>query len=491
MSEILASPAEVPSPLPSSDNFRLLASTTDWSINQQFMDLETRLFERQEKMSETLRLVTQVLNVLSSSVNVKTVTPPPKPFQSQLRPVLPQLYNRSCSSRKFIHACQAHFRLRPDQFPDEQTKVQWAMTYMSRGRAKRWVTRVYDWEMLLANTGVNYFVDWDDFQLSFRKEFFPLHAEAVATNALEGTAYFQGIRTVDNYLDEFRDLVSASRYTSPKTIVVKFRRGLDTSIGDVITTMAVSCPDDLDLEAWFEAAVRIDQACATNAAFWASVQPVTAVPKVDKKLPPPTKVAEVPQAVPAPSPLPLDVLDIKGMLVDNIRALRQRLFGILEEFPVPPAPVDVKQIPTPMAPKTTDTLPTFSANRFQKLPVEEISETTSAPPVTAEAACKRPPRRPQWERRLPKQPTIGAAEIGPNSLYLKIEIESTQTQRKYGIRALVDSGATGLFIDREYVKSNQIPTRKLSVVIPVYNVDGTTNTAGSISEVVELLLRYN
>jgi len=81
-----------------------------------------------------------------------------------------------------------------------------------------------------ANAGVNYLIDWDDFRASFWKEFFPLHAEAVATNVLEGTAYFQGTRNVDDYLDEFRDLVSASGYTSPKTIVVKFRRGLDLTI---------------------------------------------------------------------------------------------------------------------------------------------------------------------------------------------------------------------------------------------------------------------
>ena len=68
------------------------------------------------------------------------------------------------------------------------------MTYMSKGRAERWAARIYDWEMLPTNVGVNYFVDWDDFRASFRKEFFPLHAEAVATNALEGTAYFQGSR---------------------------------------------------------------------------------------------------------------------------------------------------------------------------------------------------------------------------------------------------------------------------------------------------------
>jgi len=97
------------------------------------------------------------------------------------------------------------------------------MTYMSEDRTQKWVTRVYDWEMLLANAGVNYFVDWDDFRASFQKSFFPLHEEVAATNVLEGTAYFQGNRSVDDYLDSFRDLISESGYTSLKTIVVKFR----------------------------------------------------------------------------------------------------------------------------------------------------------------------------------------------------------------------------------------------------------------------------
>jgi len=83
------------------------------------------------------------------------------------------------------------------------------------------------------------------------------------------------------------------------------------------------------------------------------------------------------------------------------------------------------------------------------------------------------------------------AEIGPLFLHLQVEVKSTETQRKYGVCALVDSGATGLFIDQEYVKSNQIPTTKLSRVILVFNVDGTTNTDGSISEVAELILQYN
>jgi hypothetical protein len=48
-----------------------------------------------------------------------------------------------------------------------------------------------------------------------------------------------------------------------------------------------------------------------------------------------------------------------------------------------------------------------------------------------------------------------------------------------------------LFIDREYVKSNQIPTTKLSYLILVRNVDGTPNMDRAISEVAELILPYN
>jgi predicted aspartyl protease len=139
-------------------------------------------------------------------------------------------------------------------------------------------------------------------------------------------------------------------------------------------------------------------------------------------------------------------------------------------------------------------LPATSNNHFNVLTVGEISDCFSITKDTSNQNSESPkmlPRRPHWERRLPKRLEIDAAEPGSNSLYLRIEIECTETQRKQGIRALVDCGATGLFIDREYVKSNRLPTRKLSQPIPVFNVDGTANEAGSISEVVELIIQYD
>jgi hypothetical protein len=41
------------------------------------------------------------------------------------------------------------------------------------------------------------------------------------------------------------------------------------------------------------------------------------------------------------------------------------------------------------------------------------------------------------------------------------------------------------------MKSNRLPTKKLSQPVPVFNVDGTANEASSILEVVELIIRYD
>ena len=246
-------------------------------------ELEERMGRREAKIDNTLHTMGETLAALTrlvSSLPIAQPTPTPIPtpttvvtrhIRNDLKPALPPTFDGDrLKGRGFIHACQAYIRLRPDQFSDEQTKIQWAMTYMSQGRAQKWVGRVYHWESLPTNTGSDYFFDWDDFRSKFKTEFYPLHSDALATNKLEGTTYFQGRRLVDDYLDEFRDLITESGYTDPKTIVVKFRRGLRPAIADAIATMASGRPDDLDPDSWYEAAIRIDQNEAANEAFRSS-----------------------------------------------------------------------------------------------------------------------------------------------------------------------------------------------------------------------------
>ena len=91
--------------------------------------------------------------------------------------------------------------------------------------------------------------------------------EADTINTLEGTSYYQGGRTVDDYLDNFQTLVSDVGYTDPRTLVVKFRRGLKLGIQNQIATMPYGRPADTDSDAWYRAARRIDQARLANEAF--------------------------------------------------------------------------------------------------------------------------------------------------------------------------------------------------------------------------------
>jgi hypothetical protein len=69
------------------------------------------------------------------------------------------------------------------------------------------------------------------------------------------------------------------------------------------------------------------------------------------------------------------------------------------------------------------------------------------------------------------------------SLAVDVGIESTDMAVRRCTQALIDYGATGCFIDIEWAKLNNIPTRPLTKPIPVYNVDGTANDAGMITDI--------
>jgi hypothetical protein len=76
------------------------------------------------------------------------------------------------------------------------------------------------------------------------------------------------------------------------------------------------------------------------------------------------------------------------------------------------------------------------------------------------------------------------------SLMVNVEIESTDTAVKWCTQALIDYGTTGCFVDIEWAKLNNIPTRPLTNPIPVYNVDGTANDAGAITDIADIILCY-
>jgi len=136
--------------------------------------------------------------------------------------------------------------------------------------------------------------------------------------------------------------------------------------------------------------------------------------------------------------------------------------------------------------------PQLLVNKFTVLTIEDPntidSELVDAPPPISLISALL--RKPKWEKRLPKLLSISALDARGTSLLLPIEIRTTDTSELHSVEALLDCGATGSLIDRDFVRSKGMNTWTLSHNIPVFNVDGSPNEAGQISEVVDVVLRY-
>ena len=136
---------------------------------------------------------------------------------------------------------------------------------MKSGRAARWAACISKWEE--ENEGYTKFLDWADFRSKFCKEFCPANSDSAAINKLESTTYYQRTWSVDDYPDKFLDLITESRYMDPKTLVVKFRKGLDPQIQNAVATMTNRRPSNTAPTAWYKAARNMDQNRAFNEAF--------------------------------------------------------------------------------------------------------------------------------------------------------------------------------------------------------------------------------
>ena len=82
---------------------------------------------------------------------------------------------------------------------------------------------------------------------------------------------------------------------------------------------------------------------------------------------------------------------------------------------------------------------------------------------------------------------VMASTPSADSLNLKVEIQTTDTAEVKGLTALLDSGATGLFIDNDFAVNEKLTMHSLSHPTPVYNVDGTPN-GGAIWNIVDVIL---
>jgi len=66
-------------------------------------------------------------------------------------------------------------------------------------------------------------------------------------------------------------------------------------------------------------------------------------------------------------------------------------------------------------------------------------------------------------------------------MWMNIGVEKLDTHKGITIKVLLDSGATGMFIDKQMAARHGFKLQKLERPIAVRNVDGTNNSGGAIT----------
>ena len=78
------------------------------------------------------------------------------------------------------------------------------------------------------------------------------------------------------------------------------------------------------------------------------------------------------------------------------------------------------------------------------------------------------------------------------SLFIPVQLASNQEKNQIvETEGLVDSGAGGVFIDQNFARRKKLPLKKLDKPLPVFNVDGTPNKKGTITQSTTLDLNIS
>ncbi|GLB43974.1 hypothetical protein LshimejAT787_1501580 [Lyophyllum shimeji] len=229
----------------------------------------------------------------------------------RLRPAPPDSFDGEREKgRAFINSCDLYMSLTPDAFPDEQTRINWVLSYMKGGRAARFAAHTLRHPN--SHGGVPRFGTYAQFRTQFIADFCPRDEKRKATTTFKTPAYHQGSRSVDEYINEFQDLAEEAQFPDGVQLVFRFRHGLDPRIEAKVANIVDGRPSDERVQEWIDVVRLVDYNTRANQDFRSAVTKMrTAPPPVVRNpgtpafrvlpAPPSRPVAAAPSAPPAPA----------------------------------------------------------------------------------------------------------------------------------------------------------------------------------------------
>jgi hypothetical protein len=145
----------------------------------------------------------------------------------------------------------------------------WAFSFMKSDRVAHFV----DCQMCnYQEVGGLPYSTWSDFVHEFISEFCLKNEILTMQTDLKTSRYHQGTKTVDEYIDNFREMIGWAHYLEGSHIVLKFRQGLNLKIQDYVACLMNSRPSDESPRKWYTVAILCDENHIANDAFRASLQ---------------------------------------------------------------------------------------------------------------------------------------------------------------------------------------------------------------------------
>jgi hypothetical protein len=151
-----------------------------------------------------------------------------------------------------------------EEFTNDIQQVCWVLTFMKKDCAAIFANCMIQSKN---QTGLPCFQTWVSFYMTYVSLFCPINKSTMALMKLEMEEYHQNKCNVDEYVDDFEELIDLSGYTDPLTIVIKFRRGLNVMIQTKIVELGKDRPGDNLPAAWYTMAQLFDQNHIANQAF--------------------------------------------------------------------------------------------------------------------------------------------------------------------------------------------------------------------------------